>query len=171
MAVGDNALSEAIEFYTEWVYRVAVKGKGIPKDEWDLPLFSYLLTKKQFSQLNVVCSRNGWPRQTCRGITIYPHNIKHILTARITKNSLRWDEVAKVLAAALNSKSTVSIKKDQHQQVVVLNSTEVLKVGPKKEKYWGALILQVSENDLAPKTAYNANEAKVRAIHRDMDSN
>lgn len=36
----------------------------------------------------------------------------------------------------------------------------------KGQAYYGMAILQVSENDLAPVTAYHATEAKIKAIKK-----
>ncbi|TXE64945.1 MULTISPECIES: hypothetical protein [Serratia] len=69
--------------------------------------------------------------------------------------------------AALNSRSTVLLKRDYNQQVIMLNSVDVLRVGQKKEKYRGALIVEVSIKDLAPITAYHAYEVKIRTIMKD----
>ena len=165
MAAGDDALREAVAYYMEWVYRVSVIGKGVPAKEWKAPLFTYLLTRKQYSELKVICSRQGWPPPG-RGITFYPHVIKHILTARLGKDSLTWQECAAVLAASLNPRSTVAAQKDHEQQVIVLNSVDVLRIGRKQEKYRGMLIVEVTINDLAPVTAYHATEAKIKAIKK-----
>lgn len=167
MAVGDDGLRDAIAFYTEWVYNVSVIGPDVAIEEWQAPLFTYIMTNKQFNELNVICRRNGWPPQTNRGITFYPHVIKHILTSRTGKDRLTWPEVAEIISAALNSRSAVVLKRDYNQQVIVLNSVDVLRIGRTKEKFRGALIVEVSINDLAPITAYHANEAKVRTIMRD----
>lgn len=164
MAAGDDALREAVTHYMEWVYLVSVVGAGVPADEWEAPLFTYLLTNKQFNELKVICSRAGWPPPVDRGITFFPHVLKHILTARSGKDSLTWQECAMVLTASLNPRSTVALQKDHDQQVIVLNSVDVLRVGRKQEKYRGMLIVEVSVNDLAPVTAYHASEAKSRAI-------
>jgi hypothetical protein len=163
MAVGDNALREAVAYYMEWVYQVSVVGAGVPAEEWNAPLFTYLLTNKQFNELKVICTRQGWPPPG-RGITFFPHVIKHILTARGGKDGLTWQECAAVLAASLNARSSVAVQKIHEQQVVVLNSVEVLRVGKTREKYRGMLIVEVTINNLAPVTAYHASEAKSRAI-------
>jgi len=166
MAIGDNALQNAIAFYMEWISDVSVSGQMLPDEEWSSPLFTYLLTKKQLSDLNKLCEENDWPPQTCNGITFYPKTIKHILTARCGKDSLTWQECAKVLTAALNSRSSIAVEKGHDQQVIVLNSWDALKVGPTGQKYRGMLIVEVTINDLAPVTAYHASEAKSRAIMR-----
>jgi hypothetical protein len=70
-------------------------------------------------------------------------------------------------SAALNSRSAVVLKRDYNQQVIVLNSVDVLRIGRTKEKFRGALIVEVSIKDLAPITAYHTNEAKVRTIMKD----
>ncbi|CZZ82296.1 MULTISPECIES: hypothetical protein [Enterobacterales] len=166
MAIGDNALRNAIAFYMEWISDVSASGQMLPDDEWSAPLFTYLLTKKQLNDLNKLCAENDWPPQTCNGITFFPQTIKHILTSRGGKDGLSWQECAEVLAAALNPRSSVAVEKGHDQQVIVLNSLDVLKVGPTGQKYRGMLIVEVSINDLAPVTAYHASEAKSRAIMR-----
>lgn len=161
--VGDDALKDAFYFFTEWVDSIANSGKTIPQEEWDKPLFTYMLTKKQFNQLNNVCHKNGWPRQTCPGITIYPYHIQHILMSR-AKDGLDWKLVAEVLSASFCTRSEVALNKGRNQQGVILNSSQSIKLG--KQKYYGMAILQVSENDLAPVTAYHATEAKIKAIKK-----
>jgi len=164
MAIGDNALKDAITFYMKWISDVSTSGQKLPDDEWSTPLFTYLLTKKQLSDLNTLCKENGWPPQSCNGITFYPFTIKHILTSRSEKDGLSWQECAEVLTAALNPRSSVAIQKEYDQQVIVLNSLDTLRVGPTGQKYRGMLIVEVTINDLAPITAYHASEAKSRAI-------
>ncbi len=164
MAAGEDALREAVTYYMEWVYRVSLVGAGVPAEEWNAPLFTYLLTNKQFNALKVICTRQGWPPPPGRGITFFPHVIKHILTARSGKDGLTWQECAAVLAASLSPCSHVAVQKAHDQQVVVLNSVEVLRVGRTQEKYRGMLIVEVTLNELAPVTAYHASEAKSRAI-------
>lgn len=166
MAVGDDGLREAVERFMEWIYLSAVIGPGMQDAEWASPLFTYLLTKKQYGSLKVICSRAGWPPPASRGITFYPHHIKHILTAREGKNSLSWQDCATILNASLSSRSILAPHHAHDQQVFVLNSVDALSVGPTKEKYRGILIVETTINDLAPVTAYNAPEAKSRAILR-----
>ena len=96
-----------------------------------------IMTNKQFNELNVICRRNGWPPQINRGITFYPHVIKHILNSRTGKDCLTWSEVVEIISAALNSRSTVLLKRDYNQQVIVLNSVDVLRVGRTKENTEG----------------------------------
>jgi len=164
MANGDNALREAILGYTKWVYYISVIGKGAPVEEWRAPLFTYLMTNKQFNELNVICGRYHWPLPANRGITFFPHVIKHILTARSGKDQLTWQQCAALLAASLSSRSSIAVQKNHDQQVIVLNSMEVLRIGRTQEKYRGMLIVEVTINDLAPITAYHASEAKSLAI-------
>ncbi len=45
-----------------------------------------------------------------------------------------------------------------------MNSFQAIKLG--KQKYFGMAFLQVSENDVAPVTAYHASEAKIKAIKK-----
>lgn len=161
--IGDDALKDAFFFFTAWVDSIASSGKTIPQEEWDKPLFTYMLTKRQFNELNKVCHKNGWPRQACPGITIYPHHIQHVLMSR-AKDGLDWKQVAEVLSASFCTRSEVALNKGRNQQGVILNSFQSINFG--KQKYYGMAILQVSENDLAPVTAYHATEAKIKAIKK-----
>ncbi|WP_313575057.1 hypothetical protein [Pseudescherichia sp.] len=164
MAKGDDALQDAIGFYTQWVYSIASAGQKIMQDEWDRPLFSYLLTKKQLNQLNVICKNNGWPHQTCQGITIYPRYIQHILTSR-ARDGLNWVQVAELISASFCTCSEIALNKDRNMQSVMLNASKRLS-SIRGQAYYGMAILQVSENDLAPVTAYHATEAKIKAIKK-----
>lgn len=164
MAKGDDALQDAIGFYTQWVYSIASAGQKIMQDEWNRPLFSYLLTKKQLNQLNVICKNNGWPHQTCQGITIYPRYIQHILTSR-ARDGLNWVQVAELISASFCTSSEIALNKDRNMQSVMLNASKRLS-SIRGQAYYGMAILQVSENDLAPVTAYHATEAKIKAIKK-----
>ncbi|MDF2780033.1 hypothetical protein [Pseudescherichia sp.] len=164
MAKGDDALQDAIGFYTQWVYSIASAGQKIMQDEWDRPLFSYLLTKKQLNQLNVICKNHGWPHQTCQGITIYPRYIQHILTSR-ARDGLNWIQVAELISASFCTCSEIALNKDRNMQSVMLNASKRLS-SIRGQAYYGMAILQVSENDLAPVTAYHATEAKIKAIKK-----
>lgn len=164
MSKGDSALQDAIRFYTKWVDEVSRSGQPVPAEEWDRPLFTYLMTRKQLAQLNRICHAEGWPRQTCPGITLYPHHIKHVLTSR-SGDGLNWVQVAELLCAAYCTRSEISLNKDRNMQGVILNAVEKLAT-IKGQKYFGMAIVQVSENDLAPVTAYHATEAKIKAIQK-----
>lgn len=164
MAKGDDALQDAIGFYTQQIYRIASAGHKIMQEEWDRPLFTYLLTRKQFNQLNVICKANGWPHQACQGITIYPRHIQHILTSR-AGDGLNWVQVAELISASFCTCSEIALNKDRNMQSVMLNASKRLS-SIKGQAYYGMAILQVSKNDLAPVTAYHATEAKIKAIKK-----
>lgn len=80
------------------------------------------------------------------------------------KDGLDWKQVAEVLSASFCTRSEVALNKGRNQQGVILNSFQSINFG--KQKYYGMAILQVSENDLAPVTAYHATEAKIKAIKK-----
>jgi hypothetical protein len=162
MAIGDTALSEAISFYTKWIFDISTTGEKLSNDEWQQPLFTYIMTKKQFNRLNVLCQQNGWPRQTCSGIIFSARDIQHVITARTGKDSLTWQEVADILNASYCVRSVVAVNKGRNKQAVVLNS--VTNIHVRGQKYYGLAIIQVSENNLAPVTAYHATKAKIEAI-------
>lgn len=164
MAKGDDALQDAIGFYTHWIYSIASTGQKIRQEKWERPLFTYLLTRKQFNQLNVICKANGWPHQTCQGITIYPRHIQHILASR-AGDGLNWLQVAELISASFCTCSEIALNKDRNMQSVMLNASKRLS-SIKGQAYYGMAILQVSENDLAPVTAYHATEAKIKAIKK-----
>lgn len=164
MTVGDDALREAIHFYTKWVDDISRSGQPVPAGKWNSPLFTYVLTKRQLNQLNVICKKQDWPHQNYPGITVYPRHIKHVLTSRI-KDGLNWVQVAEILSASFCTHSRVTINKDRNMQGIILNAKERLTT-ISGQKYFGMAILQVSENDLAPVTAYHATEAKIKAIQR-----
>lgn len=164
MAIGDAALVDAIHFHTKWVNDIVNSGQPIHQDEWERPLFTYVLTKRQFNQLNLICHKEGWPRQTCPGITLYPHHISHVLTSR-AKDGLNWVQVAELLSASFCTRSEIAANKGRSMQGVILNGFEKLTTVT-GQKYFGMAVLQVSENDLAPVTAYHATEAKIKAIKK-----
>lgn len=58
----------------------------------------------------------------------------------------------------------MALNKGRDQQRVIMNSFQAIKLG--KQKYFGMAFLQVSENDVAPVTAYHASEAKIKAIKK-----
>ena len=164
MAIGDTALSEAISFYTKLVFDIYAAGEKLSDDEWRQPLFTYIMTKKQFNRLNVLCQQNGWPRQVCPGIVFSARDIQHVITARIGKDKLSWQEVANILNASYCVRSEVAVNKGRNQQAVVLNSVDDIYV--RGQKYYGLAIIQVSTNNLAPVTAYHATKAKIDAIRK-----
>lgn len=164
MTPGVVGLNDAITHYMEWISDIAASGDMLPDDEWDAPLFSYILTKKQFSDLQKICDENDWPPPDNPGITFYPKTLKHILTSRSGKDNLSWQDIAQIITAALNGRSTVAKERGYEQAVIVLNSIDVVRIGALQEKYRGMLLVEVTINDLAPKTAYHASEAKSRAI-------
>lgn len=57
MAIGDDAIRDAFFFFAELAD--AMGNQGLPQHVWDTPCFTYLLTKKQFNQMKVVCQRSG----------------------------------------------------------------------------------------------------------------
>ncbi|MBP2169220.1 hypothetical protein J2125_002412 [Erwinia toletana] len=159
--IGDDGLRDAITDFTQWISDIISAGHQLPAEQWNAPLFTCLITKKQFNQLNSLCQKHNWPRQRCPGITVYPRHISHILSSR-AKDRLSWQDVAKIISLSYSARSQVALNKGRMQQGIVLNASEAIRIG--KGKYYGMAIIQVSENSLAPVTAYHASEAKVRAI-------
>lgn len=163
MAIGDNAIRDAFFFFTELAD--AMDEKGLPQDVWETPCFTYLLTKKQFNQMKVLCQRNGWDLPTSPAVPITWAMFKHVLAARTSKDKLSWEECAEILATAFSVQSNVFINRDYSQQTVVLNAVKRIRVGG--AGFFAMAIVEVSENNLAPVTAYHATEAKCKAIQRE----
>ncbi|MCU6401185.1 hypothetical protein KW811_22125 [Enterobacter quasiroggenkampii] len=163
MAIGDDAIRDAFFFFTELAD--AMDEKGLPQDVWDTPCFTYLLTKKQFNQMKVLCQRNGWNVPTSPAVPITWAMFKHVLSARTSKDKLRWQECAEILATAFSVQSNVFVNRDYSQQTIVLNAVKRIRVGG--AGFFAMAIVEVSENNLAPVTAYHATEAKCKAIQRE----
>ncbi|UMO88141.1 hypothetical protein HP572_00560 [Pectobacterium sp. PL64] len=163
MAIGDQALRDAFFFFTEIINDISTSGKPINDEQWNSPLLTYLMTRKQLNHLNQICEKNDWPPQTCPGITIYPRHIQHVLSSR-SSDGLSWEDVAVILAASYSSQSIVAINKGHEQQGIILNDQKGIMIG--KNRFFGMAIIEISIYDLAPVTAYHAPEAKVRAIKR-----
>jgi len=60
MAKGDDALVDAIHFYTKWVSDIVTSGQPVPQDEWERPLFTYMMTKRQLNKLNAICHAKAY---------------------------------------------------------------------------------------------------------------
>ncbi|EAV4637739.1 hypothetical protein JNP31_003572 [Salmonella enterica] len=162
MAIGDDAIKDAFFFFTEQAD--AMDGKEIPQDIWDTPCFTYLMTKKQFNQMKVICKRSGWCEPPSPAVPITWAMFRHVLTARTSKDKLSWQECAEILATAFSVQSNVFVNRDYAQQTIVLNAVKRISVGG--GGFFAMAIVEVSTNNLAPVTAYHATEAKCKAIQR-----
>ncbi|EHH6290856.1 hypothetical protein NR288_24025 [Enterobacter sp. BT855] len=162
MAIGDDAIRDAFYIFTQQA--AEMDDKGLPQEVWETPCFTYLMTKKQFNQMKVVCQRNGWDLPTSPAIPITWAMFRHVLSARNSKDKLSWQECAEILATAFSVQSNVYVNRDYSEQTIVLNAARRINVAG--AGFFAMAIVDVSENNLAPVTAYHATEAKCRAIQR-----
>lgn len=162
MAIGDSAVRDAFFFFTEHVDSLGEQ--FVSDDMWKMPCFTYILTRKQFNQMKVVCQRNEWSIPTSPAIPITREMIKHVLSSRKVKDKLSWQDCAEILATAFSVQSNVFVNRDYSEQTIVLNASSRVNVGG--AGFYAMAIVDVSENNLAPVTAYHATEAKCKAIQR-----
>ena len=160
MAIGDDAIRDAFFFFAELAD--AMGNQGLPQHVWDTPCFTYLLTKKQFNQMKVVCQRSGWPVPVSPAVPITWAMFSHVLSARGNKDQLSWQECAEILSAAFSVQSNVFVNRDYAEQTVVLNAIKRITVGG--AGFFALAIVDVSGNKWAPVTAYHATEAKCKKI-------
>lgn len=161
MAIGDDAVCDAFFYFAEQVD--AMGDDTIPKEVWDTPCFTYILTKRQFNQMKVICQKNDWRIPTSPAVPITWAMFRHVLNARNKKDKLSWQDCAAILSAAFSVQSHVFVNRDYNEQTVVLNATRRIKVGG--AGFFALAIVDVSENKLAPVTAYHATEAKCKKFH------
>ena len=81
-----------------------------------------------------------------------------------SKDKLSWQECAEILATAFSVQSNVYVNRDYSEQTIVLNAVRRINVAG--AGFFAMAIVDVSENNLAPVTAYHATEAKCKAIQR-----
>lgn len=136
----------------------------------DAPIFSYLLTPKQKSEIDRVCIENGWPIVNCIGILIDVEAIRHPLATRRAKDRITDDEIKRIIAAAYSPKSLVKANRNHNQQALILNNQRKVPVGKGGTVFYGMAVLEIrtdgARNYLAPVTCYHASEAKSRAISK-----
>jgi len=130
----------------------------------DYGLFSYVLTKKQKNKIEKICKTYHWPINNSKGVTVYVKDLKHVLNARMKKDKFTWSECAELIFLAYSPRSEVAINdhKNKNYQTFVLNAQERFMV--KNVAKYGGVILDVSKNNLAQVTSYDASQAKVKAI-------
>ncbi|MCK3416487.1 hypothetical protein MZH48_07125, partial [Escherichia coli] len=155
MAIGDDAIRDAFYLFTQQV--AEMDNESLPKDVWGTPCFTYLMTRKQFNQMKVICQRNGWDVPTSPAIPITWSMFKHVLSARKSKDKLSWQECAEILATAFSVQSNVYVSRDYSEQTIVLNAS--CRISVAGAGFFAMAIIDVSENNLAPVTAYHVTEA------------
>lgn len=136
----------------------------LPQDFIDYGLFSYVLTKKQKNKIEKVCKDLGWPINNSKGVTVYVADIKHVLNARIKKDKYTWEQCAELMFLAYNPRSEMALNdhKEKNYQTFILNARDRFMV--KDVAKYGGVILDVSKNNLAQVTSYDASQAKVKKI-------
>lgn len=162
MAIGDDAIKDAFYFFMQQAAEMG--SEKISQEIWETPCFTYLMTKRQFNQIKVVCQKNGWNVPTSPTIAITWAMFKHVLSARTMKNKLSWQECAEILSAAFSVQSNVFVNRDYAEQTIVLNAARRISVAG--AGFYAMAIVDVSKNNLAPVTAYHATEAKCKAIQQ-----
>jgi hypothetical protein len=162
--MGDDSLAEAFSELVNVV--VSMKQAGVALSHvTEPPVFTYLLTPKQFDRVRKICRENQWPQPKCRGILIDLEAVAHPLEARGDKDGCTPADVIAILTNAYCVYSTVHMNK-QHAQAILLNTGRKVKVGI--GSYYAMAIIEVRNAGgityLAPVTAYHATEAKIRKI-------
>ena len=163
----ERCIRELVEFVTTQSETGRCDAEG--------PAFAYLLTQKQADEIDRVCDASGWGRINCYGVLIAPKDIRHILTARASKDGLTAAEVAAIVIRAYNPRSLLRNNplSQEHGdfrrssiQSVMLNTHQKLLLGG--SGYYGVAILEIRQDGarryLAPVTCYHATEAKKRRI-------
>lgn len=134
------------------------------------PIFTYLLSPKQKSQLAQICEINGWDKPVRYAVEINVHAVAHILKARRNKDSATTAFVGDILAAAYNDFSIIRANKAHGQQALFLNPPR--KIRHAGTAWYAVAIVAIDGSDetgnrrLESRTAYHANEAKMRAMER-----
>lgn len=135
-----------------------------PQELVDSGLFSYVLTKKQKNRMESICKKAHWPVNNSKGVTVYIKDLKHVLNARIKKDNFTWNECAELMFLAYSHKSEIALNDhdNKNHQTFILNSREPFMI--KDVAKYGGVILDVSKNNLAQVTSYDASQAKVKRI-------
>ncbi len=157
-----RALEDAFDFFINLVS----KEYAFEYELWNTGFFTYLLTKKQISDLKKLCKKEGWEEPNHFAITIKGEFVRHILNSRERKDQVTVEEASDILKAAFSPVSLVSINKKYEEQAVVLNSKNRIKI--KGNTYYSAAFFEVGEK-LENKTAYHTGYRKIEAILKYRD--
>ncbi|MGL5673710.1 MAG: hypothetical protein ACRDC9_11600 [Plesiomonas shigelloides] len=132
--------------------------------------FSYVLTRRQKSEIKKVCDKNDWVDPEEKGITFTNEYFEHVLNQRKVKDSISTRDCAAILASAYSEKSSVAVNrpryendKEREQQALIFNAKESISVG-KSHNLYGVAIIEITIKNLTPITAYHARGAKVKAF-------
>ena len=91
--VGTDALEDAFDFFINLVS----EEHTFECELWNAGFFTYLLTKKQVSDLKKLCKKEGWEEPSQFAITIKGEFIKHILNSRGRKDKVSAQEASDIL--------------------------------------------------------------------------
>lgn len=158
----ERAIYDAFMFFLHEIEQLG--NRQMDQYTWSTPCFTYILTKKQFNQLKVLCSRNAWPTPLSPAVPITRSMLKHVLSSRKEKDKISLSDCAAILRNAFSPKSEMFINRDYPEQAISLNARSKIHVGG--AGHYALAIIEVSGNNLAPVTAYHATEAKCKAIQR-----
>ncbi|MFJ4063964.1 hypothetical protein ACIPW4_01550 [Pseudomonas sp. NPDC089996] len=162
---GQSALQDSFIALVEIALaRRSVPGHG--ENDEGVPVFSYVLTPKQFDRVRKICREKGWDLPNQRGILMDLEAIAHPLDARVTKDRCTVAEVLDILLAAYSPQSQVGLNKPKHAQAIVFNTRQKVRIG--KASFYAVAVVKIrvegGRKYLAPVTAYHATEAKIRNI-------
>lgn len=172
--LNDLALESAFEDLMKIV--LALEASGVPLKEIKhvqnlpnaphAPIFTYLMTPKQFDRIKKICMQNKWAVPNVRGILIDLEAVAHPLDSRSSKDQCTPDEALAILVSAYSAYSEIGMNKPKHAQAIVFNTKRKVQVG--NTKYAALAVVEVcvegGRKYLAPVTAYHATEAKIRNI-------
>lgn len=162
--LGDASLAEAFTELMSIVINMQQAGVDL-SHVTESPVFTYLLTPKQFDRIKKICRENQWPEPNCRGILIDLEAVAHPLDTRGTKDACTPAEVLAILIQAYCAYSEVGTNKPKYRQGIMFNRRKV-KVG--KGSYCAVAVVEVcvegSETYLKPVTAFHATDSRVRGM-------
>ncbi|NWE43579.1 hypothetical protein HX875_29160 [Pseudomonas yamanorum] len=163
--LGDAALADAFRELMAIV--VSMRDAGVSLDQVQhAPVFTYLMTPKQFDRIRKICKQQNWTVPNRRGILIDLQAIAHPLESRETKDNCTPEEALEILAKAYSPYSQIGLNKPKNAQGIIFNTGRKVKVGA--GSYYALAVVKVcqegAEKYLAPVTAYHATEAKIRNI-------
>lgn len=163
--LSELALADAFRRLMDIV--LSMREAGVPLSQVQhAPIFTYLMTPKQFDRIKKICMQKGWEVPNQRGIPIDLQAIAHPLEARELKDNCTVEETLSILIAAYSAYSQIGLNKPKNSQAIVFNTGRQVQVG--ENKYYAVAIVKVCVDGrrryLAPVTAYHATEAKIRNI-------
>lgn len=170
MSAGETGLSDAFSYFLKMIN----DGEYIDSQIKEVGFFSYLLTKKQKSDISTVCKTNGWVDPRVKAICIDYEYLKHILDQRTGKDGLTYIDCAVILSAAFNTQSRVSVNRKRHenddereQQAVVFNAGSAITSGKARSAY-GTAIIEINLMGYKAITAYHSRLEKIKALNKGL---